>query len=129
MHISRRMCVHFFCVGLEGALGMASPPERRRHRRFDIPCRLRLELDSGEDIRARTVNVCDGGVYFITENPPEVGREVNVHLVVPRDTANTFFLEQFAARAQVVRCDRPPDGRPGAGVALRFEKELALDLM
>ena len=52
-----------------------------------------------------------------------------MQLTVPRDTANTFFLEQFAARAKVVRCDRPPDGRAGAGVALRFEKELALDLI
>ncbi len=107
---------------------MASPPERRRHRRYEIPCRLRVELPSGDGIRSRTVNVCDGGVYFVIDEPPEVGREVRVQLTVPRDTANTFFLEQFAARAQVVRCDRPPDGRPGAGVALRFEKDLALDL-
>jgi len=108
---------------------MASPPERRRHRRHEIPCRLRVELPSGDDLRARTVNVCDGGVYFVVDTPPELGREVQVQLTVPRDTANTFFLEQFAARAQVVRCDRPPDGRAGAGVALRFEKELALDLI
>jgi hypothetical protein len=108
---------------------MASPPERRRHRRHEIPCRLRVELPTGDDLRGRTVNVCDGGVYFVVKTAPDVGREVHVQLTVPRDTANTFFLEQFAARAQVVRCDRPPDGRPGVGVALRFEKELALDLM
>ena len=51
-----------------------------------------------------------------------------VQLTVPRDTANTFFLEQFAARAQVIRCDRPSAGESGTGVALKFEKELALDL-
>jgi len=86
-------------------------------------------LPSGGDLRARTENVCDGGVYFIVERPPEIGREVRIQLTVPRDTANTFFLEQFAALAQVVRCDPAADGRPGAGVALRFEKELALDLL
>jgi len=107
---------------------MASPPERRRYDRHDIPCRLRVELPSGDDLRARTVNVCDGGAYFVIDTPPQAGQEVHVQLTVPRDTANTFFLEQFAARARVVRCDHPPDGRPGAGVAIQFEKELALDL-
>ena len=107
---------------------MASPPERRRHDRHEIPCRLRVELPSGDDVRARTVNVCDGGAYFVVDNPPEPGQVVQVQLTVPRDTANTFFLEQFAARARVIRCDRAADGRPGAGVALQFEKELALDL-
>jgi len=107
---------------------MASPPERRRHRRHEIPCRLRVELPSGDDLRARTINVCDGGAYFVVDDPPEPGQELQVQLTVPRDTANTFFLEQFAARAKVVRKDRPADGRPGAGVALRFEKDLALDM-
>jgi len=107
---------------------MASPPERRRHCRHDIPCRLRVELPSGDDLRARTVNVCDGGVYFVIDQPPEPGQEVQVQLTVPRDTANRFFLEQFAARARVIRCDRPADGRGGAGVALQFEKDLALAL-
>lgn len=108
---------------------MAARSERRRYRRHDLPCRLRVELPSGNNVRARTVNVCDGGVYFMVDDAPEIGREVRVQLTVPRDTANTFFLEQFAARAQVVRCDVPTDGRAGMGVALRFEKELALDLL
>jgi len=108
---------------------MPSPPERRRHDRHDVPCRLRIELPSGEDVRARSQNVCDGGVYFMVERPIEIGREVRIQLTVPRDTANTFFLEQFAARAYVVRCEPSAEGRHGTGVALRFEKELALDLM
>jgi len=108
---------------------MAARPERRRHRRHDLPCRLRVELPTGSNVRARTVNVCDGGVYFVVDDAFEIGREVRVQLTVPRDTANTFFLEQFAARAQVIRCEVPSDGRGGTGVALRFEKELALDLL
>jgi len=58
----------------------------------------------------------------------EVGRQVQVRLTVPRNTANTFFLEQFAARAKVIRCDPLPDGG-GVRVALRFEKDLVLDLV
>jgi len=107
---------------------VATSSERRKHRRFEVPCRLRIELPGGHDVRARTVNVCDGGVYFVVDRELEVGREVYVQLTVPRDTANTFFLEQFAARAQVIRCDQPPPGASGTGVALKFEKELALDL-
>jgi len=88
-----------------------------------------VELPSGNNVRARTVNVCDGGVFVVVDDVLEIGREVRVQLTVPRDTANTFFLEQFAARAQVIRCEVPTDGRSGTGVALRFEKELALDLL
>jgi len=102
--------------------------ERRKHRRFDIPCRLRVQLPSGEDIRTRTVNVSDGGAYFVTEDVIEAGREVTVRLAVPRDTANTFFLEQFAARAQVLRCASLGGDQRGAGVALKFERDLTLDL-
>jgi len=54
---------------------------------------------------------------------------VRVRLTVPRDTANTFFLEQFAAEAQVIRCDPPAQGQRMRGVALKFEKTLVLDLM
>jgi hypothetical protein len=49
-------------------------------------------------------------------------------VAVPRDTANTFFLEQFAARARVIRCDPLGEDQGGTGVALEFEKALALDL-
>ena len=108
---------------------MATLSERRKHRRFDLPCRLRIESPGGDDVRARTVNVCDGGVYFVVDRRLEIGREVYVQLTVPRDTANTFFLEQFAAHAQVLRCDHPAPGEMGIGVALKFEKELALDLL
>ena len=107
---------------------MVTSTERRKHRRFDIPCRLRIELPAGGDVRVRTLNVSNGGAYFVTDDVIEVGRQVTVRLAVPRDTANTFFLEQFAAQAKVIRCDGRPQGEGGSGVALRFEKELSLDL-
>ena len=107
---------------------MAVSAERRQHQRFDVPCRLRLELPDGHGLRARAINVSDGGAYFVAGKVPAVGQEVSVHLGVPRDTANTFFLEQFAARAKVIRHDAPHEEADGVGVALRFKKKLSLDL-
>jgi c-di-GMP-binding flagellar brake protein YcgR len=107
---------------------MATATERRRHVRFSVPCRLRVEVGAGNALRVRTLNVSDGGAYFVTEEGFEIGRRVRVRLSVPRDTANTFFLEQFAAEAEVVRLDRASPGQPAAGVALAFATRLALDL-
>jgi c-di-GMP-binding flagellar brake protein YcgR len=107
---------------------MASVSERRQHQRFDVPCRLRVELPDGGDLRARAVNISNGGAYFVADLAPTVGQQVQVRLGVPRDTANTFFLEQFAAAANVVRHDPPRRDGEGVGIALRFEKTLPLDL-
>jgi len=108
---------------------MVTSTERRQHTRFTVPCRLRVEWKEGSTLRVRTLNVSDGGAYFVTEEGFEVGRKVRVRLSVPRDTANTFFLEQFAAEAEVVRLDRTADGETaGAGVALAFATRLPLDL-
>jgi hypothetical protein len=107
----------------------ASAAERRRHARYPVPCRLHIEWPSGRDIRTRSVNISDSGAYFVTEEVVDVGREVTVRLAIPRDTANTFFLEQFAARARIIRRDPPTDDQQGIGIALEFEKELELDLV
>jgi len=107
---------------------MATVAERRKHRRFGVACRLAVELPTGRDIRVRTLNVSDGGAYFVADEVLEVGRQVHVRLTVPRDTANTYFLEQFAARAEIIRCDPSGSERLGAGVAVRFQPSLALDL-
>ncbi|GAH10886.1 unnamed protein product, partial [marine sediment metagenome] len=46
---------------------MVTSSERRKYRRFDLSCRLRIESPGGGGVRARTVNVCDGGVYFVVD--------------------------------------------------------------
>jgi len=107
---------------------MATSAERRKFTRHSIPCRLKIEVAEGGGLRVRTLNISDGGAYFVTDEVLEVGRRIRVRLAVPRDTANTFFLEQFAAEAKVVRLEPPADGESGSRVALAFEKTLALDL-
>ena len=107
---------------------MHTPTERRKYPRFEVPCRLRVELADGQGLRTRTLNVSNGGAYFVVDEKVDLGGEITVRLAVPRDTANTFFLEQFAAKAHVIRRDPAPEGTPGAAIAVRFEKVLALDL-
>ena len=107
---------------------MATAAERRKFTRHAIPCRLKIEVPERGDLRVRTINVSDGGAYFVCDEILEVGRKLRVRLAVPRDTANTFFLEQFAAEARVVRLDPVGEGETAKGVALAFDKILALDL-
>jgi hypothetical protein len=80
---------------------MDTSAEHRRHPRFEVPCRLRIEMGEGTDLRTRALNISDGGAYF---------------------------LVQFAAGARVVRRDTPESGGRQIGVALEFEKALTLDL-
>jgi hypothetical protein len=96
--------------------------------RFTVPCRLRFEWKEGSTLRVRTLIVSDGGAYFVTEEGFGGGAEGARALSVPRDTANTFFLEQFAAEAEVW-CGwigRPYGETAGAGVALAFATRLPL---
>ncbi len=107
---------------------MATAAERRQHPRFAVPCRLRIEWSEGTPVRARTINVSDGGAFFFADVAARVGDSLQVLLSVPRETANTFFLEQFAVPARVVRRDSKDDESGEAGVAVRFEKPVRLDL-
>jgi c-di-GMP-binding flagellar brake protein YcgR len=107
---------------------MATTTERRIHKRFDVPCRVRIERDEGPPLRARTANVSDGGAFFCADTAARVGDHLQLLLSVPRETANTFFLEQFAARAEVVRREAPAEGAEEPGLAVRFEEPLGLDL-
>ncbi len=104
---------------------MAAPKERRSHPRYALACRLRLELPGGRSVRARAVNISKGGVYFLVDRLPKVDAPLRVRLAVPRDTANTFFLEQVVAEAAVARRQAHEEAE---GVALAFRKPLDVDL-
>jgi c-di-GMP-binding flagellar brake protein YcgR len=105
---------------------MAVAAERRQHIRFEVPCRVRFAGPGGEEVRSRTLNVSDGGALLPAPLPVAVGEALHLHLAVPRETANTFFLEQFAVRARVVRHVAGP--AEGPGIAVQFERPLRLDL-
>jgi len=107
---------------------MAVGAERRVHARFEVPCRVRIDRQDGQPLRTRTLNVSNGGAFFIASAVPRIGETFHVRLSVPRETSNTFFLEQFAVKAEVVRHEPRPELGEATGVAVKFERTLSLDL-
>ncbi|MCJ7545044.1 MAG: PilZ domain-containing protein [Phycisphaerae bacterium] len=103
--------------------------ERRRHKRFAVPCPVRLSQGDAAEATGKTANVSDGGM--LVPLPPQMlpacGNVVDVLLRVPRQTPNTYMLEEFVSRARVVRYDALAD-REGAGAALEFVHPMELGL-
>jgi len=106
-----------------------SRKERRKHRRFDLSCPVKIEGAGNAIHQARALNVSDGGVFVTVpiDALPALGRELNLHLAVPRTTANTYMLEDFNPGAKVIRHQPMTDSRQ-AGLAMQFTKPLELML-
>ena len=104
--------------------------ERRRHKRFVVRCPITLSTQDGEVLcRTRTGNISDGGTYLALppEVLPSVGTWLSLRLSVPRDTPNTYMLEEFRSPARVVR-HQPLKERGLTGLALQFAKPLDMIL-
>jgi hypothetical protein len=110
---------------------MAAPKrERRKHKRHELECPVRLGRPGGKPAgKSRTINVSDGGTLLPAPEgfDPAVGQRVTVHISIPRQTPNTFMLEEFQTPASVVRADPPKRGGPPQ-VALKFDSPLDLGL-
>ncbi len=104
--------------------------ERRKHRRFELSCPIRLIDDAGGTVAAaRTLDISDGGVFIPLppDSLPKCRKALKVGLSVPRQTANTFMLEEFSCEGRVLRHQPLADGR-SAGVAIQFAKPMKLSL-
>jgi len=80
--------------------------ERRKHKRHDLPCPIRLFSQAGEQIATgKTLNISDGGALVPVSGHilPRLRESVNLTFSVPRSTANTYMLEDFACCATVLR--------------------------
>ena len=80
--------------------------ERRKHKRHDLSCPIRLFSQAGEQIAAgKTLNISDGGALVPVPGHilPRLRESVNLTVSVPRSTANTYMLEDFACCATVLR--------------------------
>lgn len=103
---------------------MAAPgvKERRQFERIGKACPVWFAAERDEEIKARTVNVCDGGVLVRVQEdevPWNVGDFVHLRLNIPRETPSTYFLENVETDARVVRFDVPRDD-DGHLMALAF---------
>ena len=108
---------------------MVMQSERRKHPRFNLPCRVKIAVpDHDKDLRVRSVNVSAGGLCCLVAAALSPGTDVFLRVAVPRDTANTFFLEKFSSAARVVRIDPPRPDEPEPRVALQFMSPLPVDL-
>jgi len=104
--------------------------ERRQFDRIGKSFPIWFGEQASEEIKARTVNVCDGGVLCRVrddEVPWHVGDFVRMRLNVPRETPSTYFLESVETDGRVIRFEIPRDG-DGHLVAMAFHPRLDLGI-
>ena len=103
--------------------------ERRRHKRYPLPCPARISTGTGsQEAQGRTVNVSDGGVFVavpLSWPLPACDEAVDVVFSLPRSTPNTYMLEEVRSTARVLR-HQPLKNDRLAGLALQFAKPLDL---
>lgn len=110
----------------------ANMAERRIHKRWPIACPVSILSQSGQVLlRAKTANISDGGAYMILPVDKLGGGDLParfaVELSVPHATPNTYMIEEFRARATVVRAE-PLIDADQAGLALSFAEPLRLEM-
>lgn len=105
--------------------------ERRQFDRISKSCPVWFSAEELRDeLKARTVNLCDGGVLCrlgVDEVPWNVGDFVRLRLNVPRETPNTYFLENVEADCRVVRFEVSREGDDHL-MALAFHPRLDLGI-
>ncbi len=104
--------------------------ERRQHKRHELRCPVVVRGDDGEPLaETATVNISDGGVFVTVpiDSVPARGCPVRLDLRIPRQTTNTYMLEDVTRRATVVRHTALKDDGH-AGVAVEFERDEPLQI-
>jgi len=103
--------------------------EKRAHKRFELDCHVTLRNGDGRETKSLSLNISNGGMFLPVRlhETPEAGHELDVEFSVPRSTPNTFLLEQFRAKAEVLRHGMMKDEQY-AGLAIRFKTPLALQI-
>ena len=103
---------------------------RRRHKRTALNCPVTVCDRGGQALAGGdSLNISDGGMLLSirVEDLPALRTAVNVAFSVPRETPNTFMLEDFASPATVIRHGALVD-EARAAVALRFGRPVSLAL-
>jgi c-di-GMP-binding flagellar brake protein YcgR len=103
--------------------------DRRRYKRFGLPCPATLACGEKVLARVHTVNISDGGalVALPLEDLPPAGQKLDLDLALPRSTPSTHMLEKVRSEAQVKRHQPLTDDRYAA-VALEFVHPMDLQI-
>jgi c-di-GMP-binding flagellar brake protein YcgR len=100
---------------------MADGSERRVARRFtmSLPLRVLPREPRNSELRAQTRDVSYQGLYFLAEEPFEVGSEIEFVITLPQQVAQTGDVD-IRCRGQIVRVESVSEGR--LGVAAKIER-------
>ncbi|MEM7157881.1 MAG: PilZ domain-containing protein [Myxococcota bacterium] len=101
--------------GLLDIRNLVPPPEeRRRAPRYSLEEPAQVELESwAELLELYTKDISNNGIFIRTEEPPETGSRVGVHLLLPDGSGTIRF------QGEVVRIVRPAPGVV-AGFGVQF---------
>ena len=100
---------------------MGDVSERRVARRFtmSLPLRVLAREPRNSEFRAQTRDVSYQGLYFLAEDPFEVGSEIEFVITLPQQIAQTGDVD-IRCRGQIVRVESVSDGR--LGVAAKIDR-------
>ena len=107
---------------------MDSISEKRQFKRMDLVCPASLHDGKGQLlVTAKATNISNSGLFMAVPRDAikEFEKEVNLAFAVPRQTANSYMIEDFACRATIVRRETSDEA---VILALAFQKPLPLDL-
>ncbi|MDP6379875.1 MAG: PilZ domain-containing protein [Phycisphaerae bacterium] len=111
---------------------MTVEKERRQLERVELGCPITLVASGGvSEIHGRTLDINDGGACFVPAEGrmPNPGQKFKMKLALPRQNANTYFLEHFVGSAEVVWMEESAEGKDGGWrIAIRFIPEISLDI-
>lgn len=92
--------------------GMLDEKDRRRFPR--VPVSLKVVVrDQEREQTFYTRDVSGGGLFVLSEHPPEVGKMLDCSVWIPT------LMEPARVTCQVVRIENPPNGQRGFGVEFR----------
>ncbi len=100
---------------------MGDGSERRVARRFtmSLPLRVLPREPRSSELRAQTRDVSYQGLYFLAEEPFEVGSEIEFVITLPHQVAQSGDVD-IRCRGQIVRVESISNGR--LGVAAKIER-------
>ena len=99
-------------------------PERRSARRMimKVPLKFRpLEASTDSEREAASMNICNHGVYFVTDQRVQEGVMIQVHLKMPREVIGDGVTEWcFTGRVAHVQPLGAANDKLGVGVQFLY---------